>query len=140
MWVLQRKYIAAMANVRLLFRRKVRLAHLRVNGPEAGHAYRVEASILFRSMKKARPFRTHKCPLAPGETRQRGYTRPITSESEDRRTSHRQLARTEKRANHMWAPFTFLFVTVWSPTVITKALSFSFEGTSGVRNLLGFLF
>jgi hypothetical protein len=33
-----------------------------------------------------------------------------------------------------------VFVTVWSPTLIALALSLSFEGISGVRNLLGFLF
>ena len=43
-------------------------------------------------------------------------------------------------AGHLWALFTFVFVTVWSPTVIALALSFSFEGTSGVRKLLGLLF
>jgi membrane protease YdiL (CAAX protease family) len=43
-------------------------------------------------------------------------------------------------AGHLWAFFTFLFVTVWSPTVIALGLSFSFEGAPGVRNLLGFLF
>jgi membrane protease YdiL (CAAX protease family) len=43
-------------------------------------------------------------------------------------------------AGHLWALFTFLFVTVWSPTVIALAMSFSSEGTSGVRKLLGFLF
>jgi hypothetical protein len=80
MWVLRREYIASTANVRLLFRREVRFAHLAIDRAEAGHAYRVEASVLFGPMKKARPFRTHKCPLAPGETWQRGYTRPITSE------------------------------------------------------------
>jgi len=50
------------------------------------------------------------------------------------------LLRSTSAAGHLWAPFTFLFVTVWSPTVIALALSFFFEGTSGVRNLLGFLF
>jgi uncharacterized protein len=50
------------------------------------------------------------------------------------------LLRSTFAAGHLWALFTFLFVTVWSPTVIALALSFSFEGTSGVRNLLGFLF
>jgi membrane protease YdiL (CAAX protease family) len=43
-------------------------------------------------------------------------------------------------AGHLWALFTFLFVTVWSPTVIALALSFSLEGAPSVRNLLGFLF
>jgi uncharacterized protein len=43
-------------------------------------------------------------------------------------------------AGHLWALFTFVFVTVWSPTVIALALSFSLEGTLGVRNLLGLLF
>src|SRR5580698_8023298 len=38
-------------------------------------------------------------------------------------------------AGHLWAFFTFVYVTVWSPTVIALALSFSFEGTSGVRHL-----
>jgi hypothetical protein len=37
-------------------------------------------------------------------------------------------------AGYLWAFFTFVFVTVWSPTVIALALSFSFEGTSGVRS------
>lgn len=50
------------------------------------------------------------------------------------------LLRSTFAAGHLWALFTFLFVTVWSPTVIALALSFSFEGTSGVRNLLGLLF
>jgi uncharacterized protein len=50
------------------------------------------------------------------------------------------LLRSTFAAGHLWALFTFVFVTVWSPTVIALALSFSFEGTSGVRNLLGFLF
>jgi uncharacterized protein len=43
-------------------------------------------------------------------------------------------------AGHLWAYFTFVFVTVWSPTVIALALSFSLEGASGVRNLLSLLF
>src|ERR1700728_4109948 len=50
------------------------------------------------------------------------------------------LLRSTFAAGYLWAFFTFLFVTVWSPTVIALALSFSFDGTSGVRNLLGFLF
>ena len=50
------------------------------------------------------------------------------------------LLRSTFAAGHLWALFTFLFVTVWSPTVIALALSLSFEGTSGARNLLGFLF
>jgi uncharacterized protein len=50
------------------------------------------------------------------------------------------LLRSTFAAGHLWALFAFLFVTVWSPTVIALALSFSFEGASGVRNLLGFLF
>jgi hypothetical protein len=50
------------------------------------------------------------------------------------------LLRSAFAAGHLWAFFTFVFVTVWSPIVIALALSFSFEGTSGVRNLLGFLF
>jgi hypothetical protein len=43
-------------------------------------------------------------------------------------------------AGHLWALFTFLFATVWSPTVIALALSLSSEGTTGIRNLLGLLF
>jgi membrane protease YdiL (CAAX protease family) len=50
------------------------------------------------------------------------------------------LLRSTFAAGHIWALFTFLFVTVWSPTVIALALSLSFEGASGVRNLLGLLF
>jgi hypothetical protein len=50
------------------------------------------------------------------------------------------LLRSTFAAGHLWALFTFVFVTVWSPTVIALALSFSFEGISGVRDLLGFLF
>jgi uncharacterized protein len=50
------------------------------------------------------------------------------------------LLRSTFAAGHVWALFTFLFVTVWSPTVIALALSFSFEGASGVRNLLALLF
>jgi membrane protease YdiL (CAAX protease family) len=50
------------------------------------------------------------------------------------------LLRSTFTAGHLWALFTFVFVTVWSPTVIALALSFFFEGTSGVHNLLGFLF
>jgi membrane protease YdiL (CAAX protease family) len=50
------------------------------------------------------------------------------------------LLRSTFAAGHLWALFTFLFVTVWSPTVIALALSFSFEGAPGVRNLLGSLF
>jgi membrane protease YdiL (CAAX protease family) len=50
------------------------------------------------------------------------------------------LLRSAFATGHLWALFTFLFVTVWSPTVIALALSFSFEGASGVRDLLGFLF
>jgi membrane protease YdiL (CAAX protease family) len=50
------------------------------------------------------------------------------------------LLRSTFAAGHLWALFTFLFITVWSPTVIALALSFSFEGTSGVSNLLGLLF
>jgi uncharacterized protein len=42
-------------------------------------------------------------------------------------------------AGHVWAIFTFIFVTVWSPTVIALALSLFSEGTTGVRNLLGLL-
>jgi membrane protease YdiL (CAAX protease family) len=43
-------------------------------------------------------------------------------------------------ARHLWALFTFIFVTVWSPTVIALALSLFSEGTTGVRNLLRLLF
>jgi uncharacterized protein len=50
------------------------------------------------------------------------------------------LLRSTFAAGHLWGLFTFLFVTVWSPTVIALALSFSFEGAPGVRNLLGSLF
>jgi uncharacterized protein len=50
------------------------------------------------------------------------------------------LLRSTFAAGHLWALFTFVFVTVWSPTVIALVLSFSFEGPSGVRNILGFLF
>jgi hypothetical protein len=50
------------------------------------------------------------------------------------------LLRATFAAGHLWAFFTFVFVTVWSPTVIALALSFSFEGTLGVRKLIGFLF
>ena len=50
------------------------------------------------------------------------------------------LLRSTFAAGRLWALFTFLFVTVWSPTVIALALSYSFEGASGVRNLLGSLF
>jgi uncharacterized protein len=50
------------------------------------------------------------------------------------------LLRSTFAAGHLWAFFTFVFVTVWSPTLIVLALSFSFEGTSGVRNLVGLLF
>jgi hypothetical protein len=50
------------------------------------------------------------------------------------------LLRPTFAAGHLWAFFTFVFVTVWSPTVIALTLSFSFEGTSGIRNLLGLLF
>jgi len=50
------------------------------------------------------------------------------------------LLRSTFVAGHLWAFFTFLFVTVWSPTAIALALPSSFEGSSGVRNLLGFLF
>jgi membrane protease YdiL (CAAX protease family) len=50
------------------------------------------------------------------------------------------LLRSTFAAGHLWALFTFVFVTVWSPTVIALACSFSFEGTSGIRNILSFLF
>jgi hypothetical protein len=50
------------------------------------------------------------------------------------------LLRSTFAAGHLWAFFTFVFVTVWSPTLIALALSFSLEGASGVGNLLGFLF
>lgn len=50
------------------------------------------------------------------------------------------LLRSTFAAGHLWAFFTFVFVTVWPPTVIALALSFFFEGTSGVRNLVGLLF
>jgi uncharacterized protein len=50
------------------------------------------------------------------------------------------LLRSTFAAGHLWALFTFLFVTVWSPTVIALALAFYLEGTSGFCNLLGFLF
>jgi membrane protease YdiL (CAAX protease family) len=50
------------------------------------------------------------------------------------------LLRSTFAAGHLWALFTFLFVTVWSPTVIALALSFAFEGAPGVRRLLGSLF
>lgn len=43
-------------------------------------------------------------------------------------------------AGHLWALFTFIYVTVWSPTVVSLALAFCFEGSSGVRGLLGLLF
>jgi uncharacterized protein len=50
------------------------------------------------------------------------------------------LLRSVFAAGHLWALFTFLFVTVWSPTVIALALSLYFEGITGVRTLLGLLF
>ena len=50
------------------------------------------------------------------------------------------LLRPAFAAGHLWALFTFLFVTVWSPTVIALALSLFFEGTTGAHNLLGLLF
>jgi uncharacterized protein len=50
------------------------------------------------------------------------------------------LLRSTFAAGHLWALFTFLFITVWSPTVIALALSLSFEGISGFRSLLGCLF
>jgi hypothetical protein len=50
------------------------------------------------------------------------------------------LLRSTFAAGHLWALFTFVFVTVWSPTAIALALSSSIGGISGVRKLLGFLF
>jgi hypothetical protein len=50
------------------------------------------------------------------------------------------LLRSTFAAGHLWALFTFVFITVWSPTVIALALSLFFGGTSAVRNLLGCLF
>jgi membrane protease YdiL (CAAX protease family) len=50
------------------------------------------------------------------------------------------LLRSAVAAGHLWAFFTFLFVTVWSPTAIAIAVSLLFEGTLGVRKLLGLLF
>jgi hypothetical protein len=41
---------------------------------------------------------------------------------------------------HLWALFAFLFVTVWSPTVIAVLLSLIFQGAPGVRRLFGLLF
>ena len=43
-------------------------------------------------------------------------------------------------AGKLWAFFTFLFITVWSPTVIALVLSFGFNGAPAVRELLGLLF
>lgn len=50
------------------------------------------------------------------------------------------LLRSAVAAGHLWAFFTFLFVTVWSPTPIAVAVSLLFDGTRGVRKLLGLLF
>jgi len=49
------------------------------------------------------------------------------------------LLRSEIATGHLWALFTFLFVTVWSPTVIALILSYAFAGKVGVRELLGLL-
>jgi membrane protease YdiL (CAAX protease family) len=50
------------------------------------------------------------------------------------------LLRQAMAAGQLWAFWTFLFVTVWSPTLVAIATSLSFEGTRGVRNLLRLLF
>jgi uncharacterized protein len=48
--------------------------------------------------------------------------------------------RSSMAEGHLWAFFAFVFVTVWSPTVIAVILSLIFEGTRGARRLLGLLF
>ncbi len=48
--------------------------------------------------------------------------------------------RSAAAAGQLWAFFIFLFITVWSPTVIALFLSLSFNGAFGVRELLGLLF
>jgi membrane protease YdiL (CAAX protease family) len=50
------------------------------------------------------------------------------------------LLRAEFAAGHLWALFTFLFVTVWSPTAIALVLSFRLKDVSGIRTLLGLVF
>ncbi len=49
------------------------------------------------------------------------------------------LFRSSMAEGHLWALFTFLFVTVWSPTVIAVILSLIFSGASGARKLFGLL-
>ena len=49
----------AIANVRLLLGGKIRLMVLGINGPKTVQAYRVESSIVIRSMKKRRRILTH---------------------------------------------------------------------------------
>lgn len=50
------------------------------------------------------------------------------------------LFRSSMAEGHLWALFAFLFVTVWSPTVIAVILSLIFQGAPGARRLLGLLF
>lgn len=50
------------------------------------------------------------------------------------------LLRSEFAAGHLWALFTFLFVTVWSPTAIALVLSFRLNEVGGIRTLLGLVF
>ncbi len=48
--------------------------------------------------------------------------------------------RSSMAEGHLWALFAFLFVTVWSPTIIAVILSLAFHGAPGARRLLGLLF
>ncbi len=50
------------------------------------------------------------------------------------------LLRSQFTAGHLWALFAFIFITVWSPTVISLALSLRPNDRGGSRTLLGLLF
>lgn len=50
------------------------------------------------------------------------------------------LFRSSMTEGHLWALFAFLFITVWSPTLIALILSLIFGGTLEARRLLGRLF
>ena len=50
------------------------------------------------------------------------------------------LFRSSMTEGHLWALFAFLFVTVWSPTVIAVLLSLIFQGGPGLVDCLAYSF
>jgi membrane protease YdiL (CAAX protease family) len=50
------------------------------------------------------------------------------------------LLRSEFASGHLWALFTFIFITVWSPTAIALALSFRPNDAGGICTLLRLVF